>query len=58
MWLQARGHMPLSHVAMCYTILHEQDALPRLFRLKPQLWDAPSLEEVSRAAWGWLDDYC
>eukprot|EP00884_Botryococcus_braunii_P012655 jgi/Botrbrau1/21390/Bobra.0216s0010.1 len=55
-WMAPRGHVPLSRAALVYTILHEQDALPRMFKLFPHLWDAPSLDSIASAVWGWLDE--
>lgn len=45
----------LSHVAMCYTLLHELGPLQDVFKRRPELWEADSLQEVQAAAWGWLD---
>jgi hypothetical protein len=55
-WLAPRGSLPVSHVAVLYTLLHEQDALPRTFKLFPQLWDDLTLDAFAEEIYGWLDD--
>lgn len=45
----------LSFVAMCYTLLHELGPLHDVFKRRPELWEARSLEQVQAELWGWLD---
>ncbi|GJP32494.1 hypothetical protein CLOM_g12934 [Closterium sp. NIES-68] len=56
--LPAHGgaHFTQSYRAMCYTLLHQNDALSRVFRYRKELADAKSLEEIAAAVWGHLDE--
>lgn len=42
---------------MCYTLLHELGPVHDIFKRRPQLWGAPSLEAVQRELFGWLDGF-
>ncbi len=54
-WPRRPPGTPLSFVAMCYTLLHELGLLHDVFKRRPELWEARSLEQVQAELWGWLD---
>ncbi|KAL4420190.1 hypothetical protein ABPG77_011406 [Micractinium sp. CCAP 211/92] len=54
-WPRRLPGTPLSFVAMCYTLLHELGLLHDVFKRRPELWEARSLEKVQAELWGWLD---
>ncbi|BDA43423.1 probable bifunctional arginine demethylase and lysyl-hydroxylase JM at N-terminal half [Coccomyxa sp. Obi] len=54
-WLCARGGVPLSRVAMTYTLLHEQDLASDLFKALPDLWRLRTLGAVEQAVFGQLE---
>ncbi|GMH39012.1 hypothetical protein BSKO_06910 [Bryopsis sp. KO-2023] len=45
----------LSKIAMCYTLLHEDSAVRRVFELRPELRKSQTLDEVQVKFWGFLD---
>ncbi|KAK8692331.1 hypothetical protein V6N13_075799 [Hibiscus sabdariffa] len=47
----------LSYHAMCYCILHDENALGSLFKVWKELRTAESWEEVELKVWGELNDY-
>ncbi len=55
-WLCARGGVPLSRVAMTYTLLHEQDLASAMFKAMPDLWRLHSLHAVEQEVFGRLDN--
>lgn len=56
-WPAPPEGVSLSYVAMCYTLLHELGPVHDIFKRRPQLWGAPSLEVVQRDLFGWLDGF-
>eukprot|EP00803_Ostreobium_quekettii_P001934 evm.model.scf_228.4 EVM.evm.TU.scf_228.4 scf_228:16588-19684(+) len=56
LWPDRRG-LPLSYCAMCYMLLHEEDALERAMELRPELAEAGSLRQVQEGLWGVLDQW-
>lgn len=57
-WLQKslQQHLP-SYRAMCYTLLHEQDLMQRIFEAHPELWRIASLANLQAQLWGFLDSH-
>lgn len=39
------------YTAMCYTILHSQDAFRSIFNHRPELFDVRDIHELARAVW-------
>ncbi len=56
-WPARPDGVRLSYVAMCYTLLHELGPVHDIFKRRPQLWGAPSLEAVQSELFGWLDGF-
>lgn len=47
--------LPLSKVANCYALLHEDDPCRRIFELRPELRAVRSLSDLQYRFWGFLD---
>lgn len=56
--LRGRGtssSAPLSKVANCYMLLHEDDPVGRIFQLRPEMRDVQTLTDLQLGFWGFLD---